>query len=580
MAAGEDGPLVLYTASALVNVYQIQHPGDAAEGYDCPSLAGFFRRQARTNDSCTAHQARKARALFAPDDRGADEVTPCAASGLFIEGGQMCLERVGGTGGGGTGVQLSIIGAREQPPFLVAGLRLPTALELACAEQLGSSSPGLREAARCPADAFVEVSQKLLLVSSSDVRASSRSSNSRSSSSLFALRFPRFSVSDMDDLVEALREHTRVRRGWGAAVLGALGGLGEARCAAVLRPRYSDDAAETAAWGTRAAGRALGTGLRMGAAAVGGAVVGITRLAATGGEPPSEKGRLPVLRSVARGARSSTARVAEVSGAVVGRACAAVGERATVLWSEHSGQVTHCVAHSVGAARRLGRQRGPARHRDMGEFEREVATTGDSDRVGADSCGGAEPLAEEGKWLLQQASAAADAKADSVPGTGSTAHGFICPACRRVFPSARTLQSHHTTHAPGEDGAGARGEGAGDTGGGVDGADGANGADGADEDFEVASAALSKAGVLGKSAVVAFAHVAGGIFVGTQTMVRSAGAAVAEVGGAVGGGEVKEALDDLAGAAANSMSVKANIGGFRTVGKRFLRSGVDKTLNR
>ena len=69
-------------------------------------------------------------------------------------------------------------------------------------------------------------------------------------------------------------------------------------------------------------------------------------------------------------------------------------------------------------------------------------------------------------------------------------------------------------------------------------------------------------------------------FVPTQTMVRSAGAAVAEVGGAVGGGEVKEALDDLAGAAANSMSVKANIGGFRTVGKRFLRSGVDKTLNR
>jgi hypothetical protein len=380
----------------------------------------------------------------------------------------------------------------------------------------------------------------------------------------------------MDDLAEALREHTRVRRGWGAAVLGALGGMGEARCAAVLRPRYSDDAAETAAWGTRAAGRALGAGLRMGAAAVGGAVVGITRLAATGGAPPAEQGqrRLPVLRSMARGARDTTQQVAEVSGAVVGRACAAVGERATVLWSEHSGQVTHGVARSVGAARRLGRQRGPARHRDMVEFEHEVATTGGSERVGADCCGGAEPLAEEGKWLLQQASAAADAKADSVPGTGSTAHGFICPVCRRVFPSARTLQSHHTTHAPGEDGAGARGEGGGDTGGGAD------GADGADEDFEVASAALSKAGVLGKSAVVAFAHVAGGIFVGTQTMVRSAGAAVAEVGGAVGGGEVKEALDDLAGAAANSMSVKANIGGFRTVGKRFLRSGVDRTLNR
>ena len=82
-----------------------------------------------------------------------------------------------------------------------------------------------------------------------------------------------------------------------------------------------------------------------------------------------------------------------------------------------------------------------------------------------------------------------------------------------------------------------------------------------------------------KSVVVGLAHVTGGMFVGTQTMVHSAGQAAAEVGGAYGGESVRAGIMDVAGAAANSMSVKANFG-LRSIGKRFVRSSMDKSLNK
>ena len=71
-----------------------------------------------------------------------------------------------------------------------------------------------------------------------------------------------------------------------------------------------------------------------------------------------------------------------------------------------------------------------------------------------------------------------------------------------------------------------------------------------EDDFEVAQGALTKASTIGKSVVVGLAHVTSGI-----AMVRSAGTAVAEVGGVVRGGVVKDVLLDATGAAANTMSV-------------------------
>ena len=147
--------------------------------------------------------------------------------------------------------------------------------------------------------------------------------------------------------------------------------------------------------------------------------------------------------------------------------------------------------------------------------------------------------------------------------------GFICPACHAACASAAALLEHdareHNTASPIK--------------GATNDAQPVRLYQPTEDDFEVAQGALTKASTLGKSVVVGLAHVTGGIFVGTQTMVRSAGTAAAEVGGAVGGGAVKNVLLDATGAAANTMSVKANFG-LRSVGKRFVRSSMDKSLNK
>ena len=161
-----ESPLqVLFRAPAQAEVYALRSPANIEGGLDAklPPLAAFLRWQARCfTDTCTLAQARKAQALFGagagPGLAAGADVGGCEP---FIREGQLCIERVGEQ------AQLSVIGASEaQPPFLVLRARPPTPAEAERAD-LSSEQP------RCPCDAFVEVSQKLLLVSSTAVLACS-----------------------------------------------------------------------------------------------------------------------------------------------------------------------------------------------------------------------------------------------------------------------------------------------------------------------------------------------------------------------------------------------------------------------
>ena len=82
----------------------------------------------------------------------------------FIRRGELSIERVKDGANSASTVQLSVIGTSDPTTLRCAAAPMPTDEEAQDADMRGKQP-------RCPQDAFVEVSQKLLLVSSTAVLA-------------------------------------------------------------------------------------------------------------------------------------------------------------------------------------------------------------------------------------------------------------------------------------------------------------------------------------------------------------------------------------------------------------------------